>query len=64
MGRIEHADLDLGDRRGPWRGLPDDLWERGHSARIGQRFVGDVAGVLADILAADARTVADAAVRR
>jgi hypothetical protein len=39
----------------PWRGLPDDLWNRGRSARIGQRFVGDVARVLADTLAADAR---------
>lgn len=46
----------------PWTGLPDDLWERGRSARIGQRFVGDVAIVLAEVLAADARAVADAAV--
>ena len=46
----------------PWRGLPDDLWERGHSAKIGQRFVGDVAGVMAEILATDARAAADAAV--
>lgn len=62
MGRIEHADLNSASGVAPWPGLPDDLWERGHSARIGQRFVGDVAGVLADILAADARSVADAAV--
>ncbi|MGO8871185.1 MAG: hypothetical protein ACLQPH_07235 [Acidimicrobiales bacterium] len=46
----------------PWSGLPADLWERGRSARIGQRFVGDVAGVLAEILANDARAAADAAV--
>jgi hypothetical protein len=46
----------------PWPGLPDDLWERGRSARIGQRFVGDVTVVLAEVLAADARAVADAAV--
>lgn len=46
----------------PWDGLPDDLWERGRSALVGQRFVGDVAGVLAGILAADARRVADAAI--
>jgi len=39
----------------PWKGLPEDLWNRGRSARIGQRFVGDVARVLADTLAADAR---------
>jgi hypothetical protein len=44
----------------PWKGLPDDLWERGHSARIGRRFVGDVASVLAGIMATDARAVADA----
>jgi hypothetical protein len=44
----------------PWGGLPDDLWERGRSARIGGRFVGDVAGVLASILASDARQAADA----
>jgi SAM-dependent methyltransferase len=62
MGRIEHAELNSATSAVPWRGLPDDLWERGHSARIGQRFVGDVAGVLADILATDARAVADAAV--
>ena len=46
----------------PWPGLPDDLWERGRSARVGQRFVGDVAVVLAEVLAADARAVADAGV--
>jgi hypothetical protein len=40
----------------PWEGLPDDLWERGRSAQIGQRLVGDVAGVMAEILATDART--------
>ncbi len=39
----------------PWPGLPGDLWERGRSARIGGRFVGDVAGVLAGLLADDAR---------
>ncbi len=39
----------------PWKGLPEDLWNRGRSARIGQRFVGDVARVLADTLASDAR---------
>jgi hypothetical protein len=44
----------------PWKGLPDDLWERGHSAQIGRRFVGDVASVLAGIMATDARAVADA----
>jgi hypothetical protein len=62
MRRIEHPDLDSAASAAPWRGLPDDLWERGRSARIGQRFVGEVAGVLADILAADARSAADAAV--
>lgn len=44
-----------------WPGLPADLWERGRSARIGRRFVGDVAGVMAELLAADARAVAAAA---
>ncbi|MGC8463133.1 MAG: class I SAM-dependent methyltransferase [Acidimicrobiales bacterium] len=44
----------------PWPGLPDDLWERGRSARIGRRFVGDVAVVLAETLATDARSAADA----
>lgn len=62
MRRIEQPDTDSAAAAAPWPGLPDDLWERGHSARVGQRFVGDVAGVLADILAADARTAADAAV--
>ncbi len=46
----------------PWEGLPDDLWERGRSARIGGRFVGDVAGVLAGLLADDARRTAVEAV--
>lgn len=46
----------------PWDGLPDDLWERGRSARVGQRFVGDVAGVLAEALAGDTRRAVDAAV--
>ncbi len=46
----------------PWKGLPDDLWERGRSARVGQRLMGDVAAAMADVLAADARLAADAAV--
>ncbi len=62
MRRIEHPDLESSAGAAPWPGLPDDLWQRGRSARIGQRFVGDVAGVLADLLAADARVAADAAV--
>jgi len=61
MRRIEHPDADSAAGGSPWTGLPDDLWERGRSARIGQRFVGDVAGVMADILAADARSVAESA---
>jgi hypothetical protein len=61
MRRLGQPDLDTTAEIAPWRGLPDDLWERGRSARIGRRFVGDVAGVMADILAADARTAADAA---
>ncbi len=61
MRRIERPDSSAAGAAAPWRGLPDDLWARGRSARIGQRFVGDVAGVLADILAADARAAADAA---
>ena len=62
MRRIEHPDLESSAGAAPWPGLPEDLWQRGRSARIGQRFVGDVAGVLADLLAADARVAADAAV--
>jgi hypothetical protein len=62
LRRVDQPDVDSAAMAPPWSGLPDDLWERGRSARIGQRFVGDVAGVLADILAADARTAADAAV--
>jgi hypothetical protein len=62
MRRIEHPDLESSAGAAPWPGLPDDLWQRGRSARIGQRFVGDVAGVLADLMAADARVAADAAV--
>lgn len=60
LRRIEDSDTAAGGA--PWTGLPDDLWQRGRSAQIGQRLVGDVAGVMADILAADARAVADAMV--
>ncbi|HEV3266573.1 MAG TPA: hypothetical protein VG014_13690, partial [Acidimicrobiales bacterium] len=61
MRRLTERGAGTGAVGLPWAGLPDDLWERGRSARIGQRFVGDVAGVLAEILAADARAAADAA---
>jgi hypothetical protein len=59
MRRIAHPESDTSVA--PWPGLPDDLWERGRSARIGQRFVGDVAGVLAEVMAADSRETAAAA---
>lgn len=59
MRRIAHPDTDVSTLA--WPGLPDDLWERGRSARIGRRFVGDVAGVMADLLATDARAAAAAA---
>jgi hypothetical protein len=62
MRRIDEPDLSSSAGAHPWTGLPDDLWERGRSAQIGQRLVGDVAKVMADILAADARAAADAAV--
>ncbi len=62
MRRIERPESSSSVVNVPWRGLPDDLWERGHSAKIGQRFMGDVAGVMAEILATDARAAADAAV--
>ncbi len=62
MRRIAQPDTDPATGAAPWPGLPEDLWERGRSALIGRRFVGDVAGVLADLLAADARTAAAAAV--
>jgi hypothetical protein len=59
MRRIAQPETDVA--AAPWPGLPDDLWERGRSARIGRRFVGDVAGVMAELLAADARATAAAA---
>ncbi len=62
MRRLDRPDHDSSAGSLPWPGLPDDLWERGRSARIGRRFVGDVTTVLAEILAADARAAADAAV--
>ncbi len=43
----------------PWRGLPADLWERGRSAQVGQRLVGDVVAALADLLAGDTRQVVE-----
>jgi len=42
-----------------WQGLPADLWDRGRSAQVGQRLVGDVVTALADVLADDARRVAE-----
>lgn len=60
--RVDRPDLDSSAGAHPWAGLPEDLWERGRSSRIGQRFVGEVARVMADVLAADARATADAAV--
>lgn len=60
--RVDQPDLASSAGAYPWKGLPDDLWERGRSARVGERFVGDVARVMADLLAADARSAADAAV--
>jgi hypothetical protein len=62
MRRVANTDGQAAAGAAPWEGLPTDLWERGRTARIGRRFVGDVAGVLAGLLAADARRVADAAV--
>jgi hypothetical protein len=62
MRRIAEPDTSSIAGVAPWKGLPDDLWDRGRSARIGRRFGGDVAGVLADLLAADARAAAGAAV--
>ncbi len=59
MRRIVHPENDVAIPR--WPGLPADLWERGRSARIGRRFVGDVAGVMAELLATDAREAAAAA---
>jgi hypothetical protein len=61
MRRLSERGTGTGAAGIPWEGLPEDLWQRGRSARIGQRFVGDVAGVLASTLAADARRAADAA---
>lgn len=62
MRRLDRPDHDSSAGALPWPGLPDDLWDRGRSARIGRRFAGDVTTVLAEILAADARAAADAAV--
>ncbi|MHB1710923.1 MAG: hypothetical protein ACYCV7_05920 [Acidimicrobiales bacterium] len=60
MRRLSEQGAGTGASAVPWGGLPDDLWQRGKSARIGQRFAGDVVEVLARILAADARRATDA----
>jgi hypothetical protein len=62
MRRLDRPDQDSSAGALPWPGLPDDFWERGRSARVGQRFMGDVTQALAELLAADARAAADAAV--
>jgi hypothetical protein len=41
----------------PWRGLPDDLWERGRAAKAGQRMMGDVVDRLAELMDANARDI-------
>lgn len=56
MRRIAQPETDVSTQ--PWPGLPADLWDRGRSARIGRRFAGDVVGVMAELLANDARAVA------
>ncbi len=53
------ARLDREHGTPPWAGLPPDLWERGRGAQVGQRLVGDVVVALADVLAGDARRVAE-----
>ena len=62
MRRLDRPDHDSASGALPWPGLPDDFWERGRSARVGRRFMGEVTGALAELLAADARAAADAAV--
>ncbi len=62
LRRVDQPDIASAAGAAPWHGLPPDLWDRGRSAKVGKRFVGDVAGVLADLLASDARAAADAAV--
>jgi hypothetical protein len=62
LRRVDQPDQATSAIAYPWKGLPDDLWERGRSARVGQRLMGDVAAAMADVLAADARLAADAAV--
>ncbi len=44
----------------PWRGLPDDLWERGRAAQAGRRMMGDVVDRLAEVMDANARAVLEA----
>jgi hypothetical protein len=62
LRRVDRPNITSAAGAAPWQGLPADLWDRGRSAKVGKRFVGDVAGVLAELLAADARHAADAAV--
>jgi hypothetical protein len=62
LRRVHHPDEATSAIAYPWKGLPDDLWERGRAAQVGQRVMGDVAAAMADVLAADARLAADAAV--
>jgi hypothetical protein len=44
----------------PWRGLPDDLWERGRAAKAGQRMMGDVVDRLAELMDLHAREILEA----
>lgn len=43
----------------PWRGLPDDLWERGRGAKAAERMLGDVVAVLAQELTEYSQRIVD-----
>jgi hypothetical protein len=62
MRRLDRPDHDSASGALPWPGLPDGFWERGRSARVSRRFMGEVTEALSELLAADARAAADAAV--
>lgn len=57
MRRIAAGSPDMADVE-PWRGLPDDIWDRGRGGKIARPLLAGVISQVADALAQDSREAA------
>jgi len=57
MRRIAAGSPDMADVE-PWRGLPDDIWDRGRGGKIARPLLAGVIGQVAEALAQDSREAA------